>query len=207
MKRRLSWMTIGLVTVAVLTIHPLVAKGQPDPARVRYYQAKLLELGYWLPDINGMVDRDTRHAVIALQKVAGLKRTGEIDMPTKKAIEAGVRPKARQGHTYRVVEIDLERQVMLLVKDKEIRWIIDVSTGKPSTPTKRGWNKIYRKYDGYRPSGMYRPTYFWRSAAIHGYYTVPEYAASHGCVRVTNGAMDFLWQKEALPHGMPLYIY
>ncbi|MEX2394917.1 MAG: L,D-transpeptidase, partial [Actinomycetota bacterium] len=52
-----------------------------------------------------------------------------------------------------------------------------------------------------------RPTYFWRSAAIHGYHTVPNYLASHGCVRVTHHAMDFLWHKEALPHGMPVHIY
>jgi len=58
-----------------------------------------------------------------------------------------------------------------------------------------------------RASGMYRPKYFWRGAAVHGYYTVPNYPASHGCVRVTNHTMDWLWKKNALPIGMPIYIY
>jgi lipoprotein-anchoring transpeptidase ErfK/SrfK len=54
---------------------------------------------------------------------------------------------------------------------------------------------------------MYRPKYFWRSAAIHGYASVPNYAASHGCVRVTNATMDWLWKKNALPLGMPIWVY
>jgi N-acetylmuramoyl-L-alanine amidase len=194
-----------LVGLSLAPVH--LAGADPDPARVRYYQDLLLDLGYWLPSINGKVDRDTKHAVIALQKVAGLERNGILDSPTKKAIEAKTRPKARTTVTYRVVEVDLARQVMLLVKNKAVLWILDVSTGAPSTPTKRGWNRFYREYDGMRASGMYRPKYFWRSAAVHGYYTVPNYPASHGCVRVTNNTMDWLWKKDALPMGMPIYIY
>jgi N-acetylmuramoyl-L-alanine amidase len=198
---------VAILVAAVLLASLPVARADPDPARVRQYQQLLLDLGYWLPSINGKVDRDTRHAVIALQKVAGLERNGTLDTSTKKAIEAKKRANARSTVTYRVVEVDLARQVMLLVKNKTVLWILDVSTGAASTPTKRGWNKIYRTYDGMRASGMYRPKYFWRSAAIHGYYTVANYPASHGCIRVTNHTMDWLWRKDALPVGMPVYVY
>jgi N-acetylmuramoyl-L-alanine amidase len=198
---------VGAMVIALSLGLVPVADAAPDPGRVKIYQKRLVDLGYWLPHVNGQMDRDTHHAVTALQKVAGLKRTGELDYPTKRAIDEGKRPRAASTASSRVVEVDLAHQVMLLVKDREVLWILDVSTGKPSTPTKRGWNRVYREHDGMRASGMYRPKYFWRSAAVHGYYTVPNYAASHGCVRVTNNTMDFLWKKDALPHGMPIYVY
>lgn len=196
------------VALAVAFLAPMaVARGAPDPERVKVYQRALLELGYWLPAINGQMDRETTHTVIAFQKVAGLPRNGALDSPTKRAIEQGIRPHARSTSAERIVEIDRTRQVMLLVKNREVLWILDVSTGKPSTPTKSGYNRFYRDYDGMRASGMYRPKYFWRRAAVHGYYTVPSYAASHGCVRVTNATMDWLWKKDALPLGMPILVY
>lgn len=198
---------VGCLLIGLSLLPISAAQADPDPDRVKHYQELLLDLGYWLPETNGKLDRDTRHAVIALQKVAGLKRSGELDPATKKAIESKKRPKARSTVGYRAVEVDRARQVMLLVKNEVVLWILDVSTGKPSTPTKSGWNRIYREYDGMRASGMYRPKYFWRSAAVHGYYTVPNYAASHGCVRVTNNTMDWLWKKNALPNGMPIYVY
>lgn len=198
---------VAVLVLALAVGHVGIADAEPDPARVRRYQSRLLDLGYWLPNVNGNLDRDTRHAVIALQKVAGLERTGELDSATKRAIEKGIRPKARSTVTVRVAEVDLTHQVMLLVKNKAVLWILDVSTGKPSTPTKRGWNKVYRSYDGMRASGLYRPKYFWRSAAVHGYHTVPNYPASHGCVRVTNNTMDWLWKKNALTQGMSIHIY
>jgi N-acetylmuramoyl-L-alanine amidase len=196
------------VVVSVCAIAPAhTATAAPNPIRVRHYQKLLLDLGYWLPKLTGSMDRDTRHAVTAIQKVAGLARTGELDARTKRAIEKKTRPKARSTTTGRIVEVDLAHQVLLLVKNKKVLWILDTSTGKPSTPTKRGPNNFYRQYDGMRASGMYRPKYFWRSAAIHGYASVPNYPASHGCVRVTNATMDWLWKKKAVPLGMPISVY
>lgn len=197
---------VGALLIAMLASAP-VANAEASPERVKHYQVMLYELGYWLPVANGQADRDTAHAVTAFQKVAGLKRTGILDSPTKKAIEKKIRPKALSTTTERIVEVDVARQVVLLVKNRKVLWILDTSTGKPTTATKSGYNRFYRQYDGLRNSGMYRPKYFWRSAAIHGYATVPNYAASHGCVRVTNATMDWLWKKNALPLGMPIYVY
>jgi peptidoglycan hydrolase-like protein with peptidoglycan-binding domain len=195
-----------ILLVGILAPMP-AARADAPPAHVRHYQNLLLDLGYWLPAANGVADRDTAHAVTALQKVAGLPRSGVLDAPTKRAIKKKVRPKARSTSNERIVEVDLQRQVILLVKNKKVLWILDTSTGKPSTPTRHGFNRFYRQSDGMRPSGMYKPKYFWRSAAIHGYASVPNYAASHGCVRVTNATMDWLWKKNALPLGMPIWVY
>jgi hypothetical protein len=202
-------LAVGVVigTLVAVALPAPGASAAADPHRVKHYQVLLVELGYWLPVANGIEDDDTRHAVTAIQKVAGLPRNGTLDSPTKKAIEKGVRPKARSTVTERVVEVDRSRQVVLLVKDRKVLWILDASTGKPSTATKSGHHRIYRQYDGRRPSGMWRPKYFWRTAAFHGYHSVPNYAASHGCVRVTDATMDWLWKKDALPIGMPVFIY
>jgi hypothetical protein len=198
---------IATVVVVAVFSPMTVARADPDPERVKRYQQALLDLGYWLPTVNGQMDRNTTHTVIAFQKVAGLPRNGLLDSPTKKAIGEKIRPKARTTTTERIVEVDLRRQVIKLVKNRKVLWILDASTGKSSTPTKHGYNHIYRDYDGMRNSGMYRPKYFWRSAAIHGYHSVPNYPASHGCVRVTNATMDWLWKKNALPRGMPIFAY
>lgn len=60
----------------------------------------------------------------------------------------------------------------------------------------------------WQPLGvLYRPKYFVGGVAVHGYPNVPPYPASHGCVRVTNEAMDWLWAKAALPIGGRVWVY
>ena len=43
--------------------------------------------------------------------------------------------------------------------------------------------------------------------ALHGYESVPPYPASHGCVRVTNAAIDFVWNNNLAPIGMAVFVY
>jgi lipoprotein-anchoring transpeptidase ErfK/SrfK len=54
---------------------------------------------------------------------------------------------------------------------------------------------------------LYRPKYFHGGVAIHGYTSVPPEPASHGCVRVTYAAMDFVWSSGSLPVGTPVWVY
>ena len=42
---------------------------------------------------------------------------------------------------------------------------------------------------------MYWPVFFHGGYAIHGYPSIPTYPASHGCGRVYNGNMDFIYRK------------
>jgi lipoprotein-anchoring transpeptidase ErfK/SrfK len=54
---------------------------------------------------------------------------------------------------------------------------------------------------------LYRPKYYWKGLAIHGYSSVPPHAASHGCIRLTNAEMDWLWSSGFADLGAPVWIY
>ena len=77
--------------------------------------------------------------------------------------------------------------------------------------TPEGFFNIQRQVDGYDKSPLgqlYRPKYFTSTGiAVHGYTDVPPYPASHGCVRVSNAAIDFMWGNNILPIGAAVWVY
>ncbi len=185
----------------------MLRRGDSGPA-VRAVQERLLALGYWLPAVDGRFGRNTHHAVVALQKAAGLSRDGVVGPRTRSALDSGVRPSARTGGD--ALEVDLGRQLLLVVRDGRVTTIYDTSTGRVSGTTPIGSHVITRQIDGYRhaPLGtLYRPKYFYRGVAIHGYPSVPSRPASHGCVRVTYPAMDHLWSSGVAPIGTDVVVY
>ncbi len=56
---------------------------------------------------------------------------------------------------------------------------------------------------------LYRPKYFetQRGIAIHGAQSVFAYPASHGCARVTNAAMDYIWSADLMPIGSEIVVH
>jgi lipoprotein-anchoring transpeptidase ErfK/SrfK len=42
---------------------------------------------------------------------------------------------------------------------------------------------------------------------VHGSNNIPNYPASHGCVRVTTQAMDFIWANNLMPKGMAVWVH
>jgi lipoprotein-anchoring transpeptidase ErfK/SrfK len=54
---------------------------------------------------------------------------------------------------------------------------------------------------------LYRPKFFKGGSAVHGAPKVPTYPASHGCVRVTPEAMDFLWSQDLMPMGTTVWVH
>jgi lipoprotein-anchoring transpeptidase ErfK/SrfK len=127
-------------------------------------------------------------------------------------------PKARDGG-YKHVEVDLDRQVLLLTDDEgAVRKVIPVSTGSNKqynekgmrglAYTPRGRFKIYAKIAGWRksPLGMlYYPNYFSDGLAIHGNSSVPDTPESHGCIRVPNSTAVDLFKQLSV--GTILLIY
>jgi peptidoglycan hydrolase-like protein with peptidoglycan-binding domain len=172
-------------------------------------QARLSELGYWTGETDGTFGWDTHHAVVAVQKAAGLARDGIVGPATRQALDDGVRPEAR-SRTGHLVEIDLARQLLLVVEAGAVVAIFDTSTGSRPGTTPSGHWTISREIDGLRRSSLgllYRPKYFHEGVAIHGYTSVPAHPGSHGCVRVTYPAMDHIWAAGLMPVGTSVWVY
>jgi peptidoglycan hydrolase-like protein with peptidoglycan-binding domain len=177
---------------------------------VRGLEQRLLAAGFWLDRADdGVFDESTLHAVVALQKTHGLERTGVFDFAALTALIQAGRPDSRSLYGP-VIEVDLTRQVMLVVQDGTVREVFDVSTGRRAGWTPEGEYKVNREVDGIRnaPLGrLYRPKYFVGGVAVHGYSKVPPEPQSHGCVRVTNAVMDHIWDTNLMPKGMAVWVY
>lgn len=188
---------------------PMLRPGMTGAA-VTTLQQRLGTLGYWVGTPTGRYGHATGQAVMALQKVAGLGRDGVAGPATLRALDKRLMPRARSTRG-RVLEIDLSRQVILLVVDGAVRTVINTSTGAAATPTPRGTYRVFRQVNRWHeaPLGkLYRPKYFYRGYAVHGVADggIPGRPASHGCARVSTTAMDMLW-KGGLRVGDTVRVY
>lgn len=173
-------------------------------------QHRLSDLGFWLGTPDGAYGALTAHAVTAFQKANGLPRDGIAGPHTLAALDSAARPSPRGTDGVDRVEVDLKRQLLLVVAGAKVRWVMDTSTGKVAGTTPAGHHRVYRQIDGYHsaPLGvLYRPKYIFEGVAVHGFPSVPSYPASHGCIRVTNASMDWLWSSGAMPIGTDVWIY
>ncbi len=189
--------------------------------RVVALQQRLQELGYFLLEVDGAYGPATQQAVWALQKAAGLYRDGVVGPQTQAALDRGVRP-TPVSSSGKVVEIDLDRQLVLAVEDGHVVRTINASSGNGETfealgrtyraNTPRGTFAVYMERNYLHEStlelgAMYRPKYFTGSIAVHGSPSIPPYPASHGCVRVSNSAMNWLWDTWGMPKGTTVVVH
>ena len=189
-------------------VRPVLRLGSSGDA-VLVLEQRLVELGYWLSGVNRTFSSTTYHAVVAIQKAAGLSRDGVVGPATWDALESGTRPAARSASGH-LIEIDKTRQLLLVVDNGRVTEIHSTSTGRSAGATPVGRFSVYRQIDGYRyaPLGtLYRPKYVYGGVAIHGYTSVPTYPASHGCIRLTYPAMDRIWASGVAQVGTPVRIY
>jgi peptidoglycan hydrolase-like protein with peptidoglycan-binding domain len=160
---------------------PLLASGARGPA-VRWLQQTLNRVdGYALPGISSVFDTATVDAVLAFQRVHGMPMTGVVDQRLWELIGMSGPPRARiplGDH----IEVDKSRQLMFEVRAGTVVSVTRVSTGATGNTPVGHWH-VYAKSPGFNAKGMYDSLFFLRGFAIHGYYSVPTYAASHGCVR------------------------
>jgi lipoprotein-anchoring transpeptidase ErfK/SrfK len=169
--------------VAVIPDH-VVSGSQGESVRI--LQRALKALGY-VPGRRGTYDARTGRAVLAFRKVSGLPRTTVADRTLMRRIaNGGGRFKIRYPQHGKHVEADLSLQVIALIRNGSVQRIYPTSSGKPSTPTVLGHYRFYSKTPGFNSEQMYFSNYFIGGYAIHGYFDVPVYNASHGCLRVPN---------------------
>jgi lipoprotein-anchoring transpeptidase ErfK/SrfK len=198
---------------------PVLSEGSTGPS-VTMLQSRLISLGYWIDAANGVYGLTTSQAVTAFQKLHNLSRTGIFDVATRAALNAAVRPTPRSTSGY-VVEVDKTHQVILVTNNGHVNWIINTSTGGDYTytfggqsfvaHTPEGHFSILRQINGLRVGrlgSLWRPKYITNDGiAFHGYPHVPPYPASHGCIRMTNQAINWVWDANIMPLHTAVWVY
>jgi len=192
-------------TLPVVDLITSIGRGF-DPAVVTAYEQRLVDLKLDPGPVDGIYDQQTTYAVQAIQKIAGLPRSGRIG-----AAEANIlanfqypiplHPTAEPNRT----EIDVTKQVITLYENYQVRLITTTSTASgqsfcydtpkraptqhicevATTPSGRYAYYLFRNgIDNGDLGGLYNPYYFFKGRAIHGYQSVPTEPASHGCARI-----------------------
>ncbi|HTR75757.1 MAG TPA: L,D-transpeptidase [Solirubrobacterales bacterium] len=144
--------------------------------------------------------------VLAYRKVNDMDRTKKAGPGIVKSVfegKGGYHVKYPDASEH--AEVPLEKQVLVLIKDGRPFAIYPVSTGKPSTPTVTGHYSFYRQEPGYNSEGMYYSFYWHNGYAVHGYAEVPNYAASHGCVRTFIADQPRIY--EQLHFGESIFVF
>jgi hypothetical protein len=176
--------------------------------KVQLLQAGLSRLGY-VTGHSGSFGGATARSVIAFRKVNKMARITRASKKVFRMVFAGEGTfKLRYpdaGTDGKHVEFDWSRQVLALARGGKAVRIYHASSGKPSTPTVFGTFHFNRRQPGTNHLGMVWTTYFYGGYAIHGYHSVPTYAASHGCIRVPipNAHSIYRW----LNLGDPIFVY
>jgi hypothetical protein len=182
-------------------------------------QRRLSTLGYWLGPDNGVFGDSTQQAVYALQKAAGIERDGIVGPVTKAALARGVVPVPLPA-SGNVIEVDLGDDLLMFVDNGKLVATLNCSTGGgysfntgdgtaiAITPT--GVFHTFRVIDGLDTDflgSLWRPKFFSGPFAVHGDSYVPPYPVSHGCVRVSVEAINWIWAENLDPIGMEVWIY
>jgi hypothetical protein len=151
---------------------------------VELIQQRLAALHFYVPR-TGVYDEGTGLAIDAYHRLLRWGTSQSLDGRTISFLLDGLGAfKVRfQGHG-RHAEGNLSLQLLALVNGSHVYRLYPISSGKPSTPTILGEFRVYSKVPGYLPDGMYYSNFFIRGYAIHGYDPAPDYAASHGCMRL-----------------------
>jgi lipoprotein-anchoring transpeptidase ErfK/SrfK len=179
------------------------------PYSVRGVQLQLQQLGYLSPaQVTGTFDYGTSQALLAFQGWEGLARTATVTGQTQVALVSAGVPRPRGRRTGRYVEIHRSLGVLLAVESGKVFRAVHTSTGAGGG-TPAGTFRVYRKetMSWSVPFGVWMPfaSYFVGGIAMHEYPSVPEYPASHGCVRLPAGDAARLYRFA--PIGTPVYVF
>ncbi len=172
-------------------------------------QQRLAELSF-LPEsgVDGLAGEQTRFAVVAFQKWAGLDRDGVAGPATLSALDAAERPRPRTQGGGRRIEVLLDRQLALLVEGRRVAadgLRLDGRAGHRDTSGQlldlpqggASWSVPFQVW-------LPWASYFVGGIAFHEYPDVPPYPASHGCVRVPRYDAQFLYSFA--PLGTPVRV-
>jgi hypothetical protein len=214
----------ALIIVCFVFISAYSTAGAPQKKRASLTRAQIMEaerrlseLGYWTGPVDGRLDEGTTSALIAFQKWEGREITAKLTLAELEAIRTGAAPQARDlGYAH--VEVDVDRQVLMLIDEEGAVRMLPVSTGNDKqfmdqgqmsvAYTPRGRFVVYDKTYGWENGDLgsvYYANYISGGVAIHGYLTVPTTPASHGCIRIPMFAAREM--SRLLPVGTIVLVY
>jgi peptidoglycan hydrolase-like protein with peptidoglycan-binding domain len=180
-------------------------RGLLTRAETREAEELLAGRGYWTGAVDGVFDPASRSALIAFQKWEGRPVTGALTIDELEAIRVSTGPNARDvGYAH--VEVDVDRQVMLIVEAPEtvgspeerlshpkqlgphskVR-VLPVSTGSGKPFIEEGQESI-----AYTPRGrflVYDKSFGWEKGALGSMYFsnyISGGVAIHGHPNVPN---------------------
>jgi lipoprotein-anchoring transpeptidase ErfK/SrfK len=173
---------------------------------VRLLEERLRQLHYRVPSPNARFDYRTADAILAFRKVQGMSRAPTVTPSVWRALAAPKVPRPRSRSPRSHIEVDQTRQVLYVVRNGKIAHIVHVSTGGPGVGTTRdGAWRVWLKFAGYSPLGLFMPAFFDGGRAIHGWPDVPPTPASHGCVRVPNWIAPWIYGQIAVGSQVRVY--
>ena len=182
-----------------------VPKGIGKGPATKLFNELLQKQGFHTGTKGSRATMGTRLAIKAFRKTNGMGRSEAYRPGIFRLLlmdKGAFKPRYTEG---RHVEVDISRQVMSLVEGDTPVHTFHVSTGASATPTIRGKFNFYMKQAGYNAKRMYFSVYFRGGYATHGYNPVPNYPASHGCVRNPIPFSRFIYNWVQI--GMPIYVY
>lgn len=228
-KSLLSLSLAALLSLLILPATPAAAdtgKRKVDTATTAKVQKALKKLGFSSIPSGGVDSEEFRNFLCAWRDAVGKKHLRRELLPGEatRILEMKALPKPRRELTTGL-NVNLTCQsVAWVVKEKGsprsyVR-VFRASTGAGGFSTSKGLHTIQRRIDGLHNStsypsssgwNMYRPSYFtsW-GEAFHGSpsdSSVAWHPTSHGCVRMLQGDIDFLWRSGANAIGTKVYIY
>jgi hypothetical protein len=171
----------------------------------RLFNRSLQAQGFHTGTKGSRVTSGTHLAIKAFRKVNGMSWSEAYSPRIFRLLLQGrgaFKPRFDDG---RHVEVDISKQVMALVQGDRPTHVFHVSTGTGGTPTILGSFRFYLKQPGYNSKRMYYSVYFIRGYATHGYSSVPNYNASHGCVRNPIQFSRFIYNWIQI--GDPMHTY
>ena len=183
---------------------PALRQGQCGDVVVGFKKA-MREMGY-IANSGRCFGGKTARGVLAYRKVNDKTRSTRAGAGLVRSVFAGkggyvVRHPGAGKH----VEAPLSKQVLVFTKGDEPYAIYPISSGKSSTPTVTGHYEFIRTEPGYNSHGMYYSWYFYGGYAVHGYESVPDYPASHGCLRTFIADQPEIYER--ISYGEDIFIW
>ena len=209
--------TVGIKQKAVGKTNTHLRPAIVTRAQMKEAERRLAEMGYWTGAVDGRLDKATKSALVAFQKYEGRPVTERLTLDELEAIRTAKPPQARESG-YAHIEVDIDRQALLIVNDDSTVRVLPTSTGSDKeyldegetsvAYTPRGRFLVYNKLDGWeegRFGSAYYANFISGSVAIHGYPTVPNEPASHGCIRIPIFAAREV--SKLMPLGTIVLVY